>query len=89
MVWKFEAAPLELQALYSEGKRPHWVAFIPAAIYGPDLRETIEAQTGIQKFDTEGGVVYIGLADVSKFLELVGTVSESPNTTSGSRTANG
>jgi hypothetical protein len=60
MVWKFETAPPELQALYTGGASPHWVALIPAAIHDPDLQEAIE-QAGVEKFALEhGDVAYVG-----------------------------
>lgn len=88
MVWKFETAPPELRALHTSGTSPRWVALIPAAIHGRDLQETIEARSGIEKFDMESGdVVYIGLAEMTEFLELVGTLLESPTAPFGSRPA--
>jgi hypothetical protein len=78
VVWKFESAPQELRALYTGESPPRWVALVPAAIHGPDLQQTIERQTGIQKFDTASGdVVYIGVVDVIELLDLVGTLTES------------
>jgi hypothetical protein len=75
MVWKFDSAPSELQALHSGGEAPHWVALVPAAVNGPDLHGAIVTQTGpisIEAYRTEAGdVVYIGSSDLKQFLELV------------------
>ena len=74
MVWKFDAAPPELQALHRSGETPHWIALVPAAINGPDLDAAIGTQTGLdgmEKYKTKtGDVVYIG-SDPKGLMELV------------------
>ena len=88
MVWKFDAAPADLQALYTGTGSPRWVALIPAAIHGPDLEAAIEAQGGVQKHSAGGGdVAYIGASDVTEFLELVGNLSDSGQAAFGSRSS--
>jgi hypothetical protein len=76
MIWKFRAAPPELQALHEGATPPQWVALIPAAIHGPDLQAAILAHsqlTDFAKYTTEGGdIVYLGSSDVKQLLELVG-----------------
>jgi hypothetical protein len=76
MVWKFDSAPPELQALHSGAEAPHWVALVPAAVNRPDLHEAIVTQTrpnNVEAHRTEAGdVVYIGSSDLKQFLELVG-----------------
>jgi hypothetical protein len=88
MVWKFDTAPADLQALYAGTVSPRWVALIPAAIDGPDLQAAIEAQSGVEKHSVEGGdVAYIGASDVTEFLELVGNLSDSGHAAFGSRSS--
>ena len=75
MVWKFNTAPPELQALHRSGETPHWIALVPAAIDGPDIDAAIASQAGLdgmEKYKTKAGdVVYIGSSDLKDLMELV------------------
>jgi hypothetical protein len=75
MVWKFDTAPPELQALHRSGETPHWIALVPAPINGPDLDAAIKAQAGpvgMETFKTKGGdVIYIGSSDLKELMVLV------------------
>ena len=86
MVWKFDAAPADLRALYQGAHSAKWLALIPRAIYGADLEATIRAHTETIDLDkrlTESGdVVYAGSSEAAHFLgavelSLVRTVRES------------
>src|ERR1700676_3163043 len=70
MVWQFNTAPPELQALHQRGKTPHWIALVPAAINGPDLHSAIVAQAGpvgMEKYETKAeDVIYIGWSDLKE-----------------------
>jgi hypothetical protein len=80
-VWKFLAAPSEFQKLHRSGVEPHWIAVIPAAIYGSDLRSSILAQSklaDLREYRSEGGdVVYMGSSGMMDLLDLVGAVDSS------------
>jgi hypothetical protein len=85
MVWKFEAAPADLRALYQGAGSPKWLALIPKPIYGADLDATFRTDTetlDLLKRQTQSGdIVYAGSSDVAQFLGAVdhppsGTVRE-------------
>jgi hypothetical protein len=64
MVWRFEAAPEMLKALYRDAETPAWLVLIPAALDGPDLDEIIRkgAKPGqVTRHTTpDGDTVYVG-----------------------------
>ncbi len=78
-VWKFLAAPAEFQNLHRSGAEPHWIAVIPAAIYGTDLRSSILARSNLadlREYRSEAGdVVYMGSSGMMDLLDLVGAVN--------------
>ena len=80
MVWKFDAAPEDLRVLSRARGASHWLAFVPAAMHGPDLELAIRLQVlqpGLEQYRTASGdVIYVGSSDVKQLMELV--VSHAP-----------
>ena len=75
MVWKFDSAPEDLRVLSRAGAASHWLAFVPAAMHGPDLELAIRLQvpqSGLEQYRTaSGNVIYVGSSDVKQLMELV------------------
>lgn len=82
MVWKFDAAPEDLRILSHVGGSSHWLAFVPAAMHGPDLELAIRfqvAQSGLEECRTSSGdVIYVGSSDVQQLMELVVSHTSAP-----------
>jgi hypothetical protein len=93
MVWKFDAAPMHLRALQCGKGNPHWLALVPAALHGDDLREAIQTRIGpmgLEEYETEtGDIVYIGSLGLPELLELVAPILSDSTTSEDSRPRKG
>ena len=61
VIWRFRAAPRELQLLHHGAPAPEWLVFVPRSIRSQDLDTMILRQGGVTRHQTlDGDLVYAG-----------------------------
>ena len=71
MIWRFRAAPKELQLLHHGAQAPEWIALVPRALRSQELDAEILRRGRLTQHHTRtGDLVYMGGSNMHQAVRL-------------------